>query len=77
MEEKLKQGEKKIGQIEVWLRRHRPLYTGATRHPLIVSIRDGSIDMASFKKWLVKIIPFLFTFLSGLFDTPFFLVLLS
>lgn len=37
---------------ELWLRKHRLLYTGATRHPLILNIRDGSVDVASFKTWL-------------------------
>lgn len=37
---------------ETWLRKHRLQYTGATRHPLILSIRDGSVDISSFKTWL-------------------------
>ncbi|KAJ9699774.1 hypothetical protein PVL29_005577 [Vitis rotundifolia] len=40
------------GVIETWLRKHRLLYTGATEHPLILSIRDGTIDFSSFKRWL-------------------------
>ncbi|KAK6254392.1 Thiaminase-2/PQQC - like 2 [Theobroma cacao] len=37
---------------ETWLRKHRLLYVGATRHPFIRSIRDGNIDLSSFKTWL-------------------------
>ncbi|WOH15859.1 hypothetical protein DCAR_0935405 [Daucus carota subsp. sativus] len=42
----------KTGMIETWLRKHTLLYTGATRHPFLLSIRDGTIDLSSFKKWL-------------------------
>ncbi|KAI9122793.1 hypothetical protein K1719_005682 [Acacia pycnantha] len=54
MEERMKAEEKKIGIIEAWLRKHRLQFTGATRHPFVLSIRDGSIDMASFKTWLAQ-----------------------
>ncbi|KAK7363490.1 hypothetical protein VNO77_05634 [Canavalia gladiata] len=54
MEEKAKAEEKKIGMTETWLRKHRLLYDGATRHPLILSIRDGTINIASFKTWLAQ-----------------------
>ncbi|GAB2294264.1 hypothetical protein Dimus_028479 [Dionaea muscipula] len=40
------------GMIETWLRKHRLLYIGATRHPFILSIRDGIVDFSSFKRWL-------------------------
>ncbi|XP_034685194.1 probable bifunctional TENA-E protein [Vitis riparia] len=40
------------GVIETWLRKHRMLYIRATKHPLILSIRDGTIDFSSFKRWL-------------------------
>lgn len=41
------------GMIETWLKKHRLIYTGATRHPFILSIRDGTItDLSSFKRWL-------------------------
>lgn len=40
--------------IEQWLRKHRLIYTGATRHPLILSIRDGTVHLSAFKRWLVK-----------------------
>lgn len=39
---------------ETWLKKHRLLYNGATRHPLIISIRDGTINTASFKTWLAQ-----------------------
>lgn len=45
--------EKKITMTETWLRKHRLLYVGATRHPFIHSIRDGNVDFSSFKTWLV------------------------
>nr|KYP57892.1 Seed maturation protein PM36 [Cajanus cajan] len=54
MEEKAKAEEKKMGMIEVWLRKHRSLYNGATRHPLILSIRDGTINIDCFKTWLAQ-----------------------
>ncbi|EEF43072.1 probable bifunctional TENA-E protein [Ricinus communis] len=40
------------GVTERWIKRHLVLYIGATRHPFILSIRDGSIDLSSFKRWL-------------------------
>ncbi|RDX62165.1 putative bifunctional TENA-E protein, partial [Mucuna pruriens] len=54
MEEKAKAEEKKIGMTEVWIRKHRLLYDGATRHPLILTIRDGTINIPSFKTWLAQ-----------------------
>ncbi|RZC04420.1 putative bifunctional TENA-E protein [Glycine soja] len=53
MEEKAK-AEDKIGMSETWLRKHRLIYDGATRHPLIISICDGTINIASFKTWLAQ-----------------------
>ncbi|KAK6930266.1 Thiaminase-2/PQQC [Dillenia turbinata] len=41
-----------IGMTEKWVKKHHLLYTGATRHPLILSIRDGSVDLSAFKRWL-------------------------
>ncbi|KAL3505641.1 hypothetical protein ACH5RR_031023 [Cinchona calisaya] len=41
-----------VSVIETWLRKHRSLYVGATRHPFIRSIRDGTVDLSSFKRWL-------------------------
>ncbi|CAM8995792.1 unnamed protein product [Rhodiola kirilowii] len=38
--------------IDVWLTKHRRNFIAATRHPFIISIRDGSVDIASFKRWL-------------------------
>lgn len=38
--------------IETWMKKHAPLYTAATRHPFILSIRDGSVDLSAFKRWL-------------------------
>lgn len=49
--EKLKySNESKI--TESWVRKHSLIYRGATRHPFILSIRDGTIDFSSFKRWL-------------------------
>lgn len=42
----------KSGTIDTWLRKHRSIYTGATRHPLILSIRDGTVDLSAYKRWL-------------------------
>ncbi|XP_065863793.1 probable bifunctional TENA-E protein [Euphorbia lathyris] len=52
MEGKTREEEDKSGMIETWIKKHLLLYTGATRHPFILSIRDGSIDFSSFKRWL-------------------------
>ncbi|XP_027115909.1 probable bifunctional TENA-E protein [Coffea arabica] len=46
------EAKSKVSVIETWLRKHRLLYVGATRHPFIHSIRDGSVDVSSFKRWL-------------------------
>ncbi|GAB4843020.1 hypothetical protein Ancab_012997 [Ancistrocladus abbreviatus] len=40
------------GIIETWLRKHRLIYIGATRHPFILSIHDGAADLSSFELWL-------------------------
>ncbi|KAL5541944.1 hypothetical protein UlMin_009654 [Ulmus minor] len=40
------------GVIDTWLSKHRLLYVGATRHPLILSIRDGTVNISAFKIWL-------------------------
>uniref|UniRef100_A0A7N0UGZ1 aminopyrimidine aminohydrolase n=1 Tax=Kalanchoe fedtschenkoi TaxID=63787 RepID=A0A7N0UGZ1_KALFE len=45
-------GDECGGTIEIWLRKHALNFTRATRHPFILSIRDGSVDIASFKRWL-------------------------
>ncbi|KAG6392975.1 hypothetical protein SASPL_147205 [Salvia splendens] len=37
---------------ETWLRKHRPIYLRATQHPFILSIRDASLPLSSFKRWL-------------------------
>ncbi|KAF8048534.1 hypothetical protein N665_2481s0005 [Sinapis alba] len=42
----------KRGMIDTWLDKHRALYAAATRHEFVVSIRDGSVDLSSFKTWL-------------------------
>lgn len=45
--------EAKGSVIESWLIKHGFLYTGATRHPFILSIRDGTVEINSLKRWLV------------------------
>ncbi|KAG8063671.1 hypothetical protein GUJ93_ZPchr0003g17073 [Zizania palustris] len=35
-----------------WVARHRRLYERATRHPFTVSIHDGTVDLAAFRRWL-------------------------
>ncbi|XP_057959602.1 probable bifunctional TENA-E protein isoform X2 [Malania oleifera] len=40
------------GTIDTWVKKHRLIYTGATRHPFILAIRDGTLDFSSFKRWL-------------------------
>lgn len=52
MEAGLEQLAEAEGTTATWLKKHRLVYTAATRHPFILSIRDGSIDLNSFKRWL-------------------------
>ncbi|XP_010487569.1 PREDICTED: bifunctional TENA-E protein [Camelina sativa] len=40
------------GVIDTWIDKHRSIYTAATRHAFVVSIRDGSVDLSSFRTWL-------------------------
>ncbi|KAJ3683050.1 hypothetical protein LUZ60_013277 [Juncus effusus] len=35
-----------------WQIKHREIYERATRHPFIRSIRDGTVEFPSFKRWL-------------------------
>ncbi|KAK7387990.1 hypothetical protein VNO78_22789 [Psophocarpus tetragonolobus] len=42
------------GMSELWMKKHRLLYQAATRHPFILSIRDATINIASFKTWLAQ-----------------------
>ncbi|KAG8372889.1 hypothetical protein BUALT_Bualt12G0114100 [Buddleja alternifolia] len=44
------------------LRKHHLTYTGATRHPFILAIRGGSVDISSFKRWLGQDIIFVRAF---------------
>jgi thiaminase len=37
-----------------WIERHQQMYKRATRHPFTISIRDGTIDLSTFKRWLVS-----------------------
>lgn len=47
----------RIDMIDTWLKKHRLLYLGATKHPFILSIRDGTVDLSHFKTWLVRLLP--------------------
>ncbi|KAM5568784.1 putative bifunctional TENA-E protein [Rosa sericea] len=40
------------GLTDTWLKKHTLIYTGATRHPFILAIRDGTVDISAFKRWL-------------------------
>lgn len=42
----------KTNVTQTWVNKHSSVYKKATRHPFILSIRDGTIDSSSFKKWL-------------------------
>ncbi|KAH6789226.1 heme oxygenase-like [Perilla frutescens var. frutescens] len=46
------EGIDRAAVTETWLKKHRPIYIGATRHPFTLAIRDGSVDFSSFKRWL-------------------------
>lgn len=45
-------GGKGAAAAAAWISNHRPMYERATRHPFILSIRDGTVDVSSFKRWL-------------------------
>lgn len=42
------------GIICKWLEEHSDLYYRATRHPFILSIRDGTVNTSFFKRWLTQ-----------------------
>ncbi|KAL5065512.1 hypothetical protein RYX36_027249 [Vicia faba] len=42
------------GMSEKWLRKHRSVYNSATKHPFILSIRNGTVQSHSFKTWLAQ-----------------------
>ncbi|KAL0367794.1 UNVERIFIED_CONTAM: putative bifunctional TENA-E protein [Sesamum radiatum] len=46
------EGSDRAAMTETWLKKHRLIYVGATRHPFILGIRAGSVDFTSFKRWL-------------------------
>ncbi|KAL2244312.1 probable bifunctional TENA-E protein [Sesamum indicum] len=46
------EGSDRAAMTDTWLKKHRLLYVGATRHPFVLGIRDGSVDFTSFKRWL-------------------------
>ena len=42
------------GTTTAWMATHRGMYERATRHPFTVSIHDGTVDLAAFRRWLVS-----------------------
>ncbi|GFP85262.1 seed maturation protein pm36 [Phtheirospermum japonicum] len=46
------EGTERTVMTDTWLKKHRQIYLEATRHPFILGIRDGSVDLSSFKRWL-------------------------
>ncbi|XP_034198903.1 probable bifunctional TENA-E protein [Prunus dulcis] len=52
MDGKSKPGVPYGGMTDTWVKKHRLIYIGATRHPFILSIRDGTVDLPAFKRWL-------------------------
>ncbi|KAK6775278.1 hypothetical protein RDI58_026279 [Solanum bulbocastanum] len=48
----MEESNKEMLMIQKWLNQHNELYTSATRHPFTLSIRDGSVDLSAFKRWL-------------------------
>ncbi|KAL3641895.1 hypothetical protein CASFOL_012710 [Castilleja foliolosa] len=46
------EGIERTVMTDTWLKKHRQIYLGATRHPFILGIRDSSVDISSFKRWL-------------------------
>lgn len=56
-EEKLKlklEKEMEKSTTDTWLRENQELYTAATSHSFIQSIRDGTVDVTNFKRWMVS-----------------------
>ncbi|XP_041006149.1 probable bifunctional TENA-E protein [Juglans microcarpa x Juglans regia] len=49
---KIREEVEKSGMIDTWLRKHSLIHTGATRHPFILGIRDGTVDLFAYKTWL-------------------------
>ncbi|KAF0915424.1 hypothetical protein E2562_036276 [Oryza meyeriana var. granulata] len=45
-------GGVEAGTTAAWMAPHRGMYERATRHPFTVSIRDGTVDPAAFRRWL-------------------------
>lgn len=39
-----------------WMDKHREMYRRATKHHFVLSIREGTIDLSSFKRWLVSVL---------------------
>lgn len=64
--EKFKSNKTNI--TESWVKKHSSIYKQATRHPFILSIRDGTIHSSYFKQWLVTS---LFFFLCPILRYPF------
>jgi len=50
-------GGVETGTTAAWMEKHRQMYERATRHPFTVSIREGTVDMSAFKRWLVSLSP--------------------
>ncbi|KMZ56106.1 Seed maturation protein PM36 [Zostera marina] len=42
------------GIICKWMEKHSDLYHRATQHPFILSIRDGTVNISFFKRWLTQ-----------------------
>ncbi|KAG1371351.1 bifunctional TENA2 protein [Cocos nucifera] len=40
------------GKTATWIDQYRLMYDRATRHPFVLSIRDGTVDISAFKRWL-------------------------
>ncbi|KAK8939796.1 Seed maturation protein PM36 [Platanthera guangdongensis] len=42
------------GTTARWVEKHSPLYVQATRHPFICRIKDGSVNISAFRRWLAQ-----------------------
>lgn len=62
--ETVENAETKKGMTETWMRKHDLLFIAATRNAFTQAIRDATLDLSSFKNWLVILLlhfkPFLF-----------------
>ncbi|XP_073127888.1 probable bifunctional TENA-E protein [Henckelia pumila] len=48
------EGLDRAAVVDTWVKKYRRKYLRAIRHPFILGIRDGSVEMSSFRRWLAQ-----------------------